>query len=75
MHVAMLNAVNLVLRYRSKDCSEEVLKKLLESAATTLQCKWPGKQEAYSSQKYPPIIEAISQLCILLSEKFPTCTF
>lgn len=75
LQITMLNLAMIVIKYYNKKAMEENVKKLLESVQFTLRCKWPGKPDPYSPQKYPHIIEALSRLCKLLKERLPECKF
>ena len=72
MQVTVLNVMKVVMQYYTKAKVEDYAKKFVESAQSTLYCKWPNK-EAYSPQKNPYIIEALCKFCSLLKQKTPVC--
>ena len=63
----------MVLAYYKKEKLEENIKKFVEGAQNTLQCRWTGKPEQTSPQKHPHIIDALCKFCLLLKEKTNTC--
>ncbi len=71
--MTVLNVMKVVMQYYTKAKVEDYAKKFVESAQTTLYCKWPGKQETYSPQKNPYIIEAICKFSSLLKKKTQVC--
>ena len=73
LQITMLDLAIIVIKYYNERAMKENIKKILESVQFTLRCKWPGKADPYSPQKYPHIIKALCRLCKLLKERLPEC--
>ena len=73
MHTLILNVVIMIIQYRTKDCTPEILSRLLESLQPVFLCRWAGKYEPISPQKFFFIIDGICYLCTLLIKKFTIC--